>query len=124
MNRPARFLISCAIAICSGNSASAQTYLQPTPPPQITADGAPWYVSRQPVMYAGNDYYPAGPQVHFNGDEMVPSGFYQGVQLYAQTTIEPYSMVFVPLSGGLMQPYQRRRDGELAGTTGLKLEVK
>jgi hypothetical protein len=56
--------------------------------------------------------------VHFNGDEMVRSGFYMGIPLYTRTTIEPYSVVFVPLSGGLMQPYERRREGELAGTAG------
>jgi hypothetical protein len=118
MNGSVRFVICCAIAICSVQAVSAQATLRPTPPPQIAADEEPWYLAGEPVMYAGNIYYPAGPQVHFNGDEMVPSGFYRGVPLYAQTTIEPYSKVFVPLAGRLMQPYERRREGELAGTTG------
>jgi hypothetical protein len=56
--------------------------------------------------------------VHFNANEMVPSGFYQGIPLYSKTTIEPYSIVYVPLQGGLMQPYERPRTGELAGTVG------
>src|SRR5262249_28508135 len=29
-----------------------------------------------------------------------------------------YSVVFVPVSGGLLQPYERRREGEVAGTVG------
>ena len=69
-------------------------------------------------MYAGNFYYPAGAQVHFNGNEMVRTGFYQGVPLYSKTTIEPFSIVFVPVRGGLMQPYERRRTGEIAGLSG------
>lgn len=41
-----------------------------------------------------------------------------GVPLYTRTTIEPYSIVYVPLAGGRMQPYQRPRTGELTGTAG------
>jgi hypothetical protein len=49
---------------------------------------------------------------------MVRTGTYDGVPLYSRTTIEPNSVVYVPLSGGRMQPYERRRDGQLAGTVG------
>jgi hypothetical protein len=38
--------------------------------------------------------------------------------LYMDTTIEPYSVVLVPVRRGLMQPYERRRQGDLVGTTG------
>jgi hypothetical protein len=62
-------------------------------------------------------YYPAGPVVFFNGDVMVRTGHYNGVPLYADTTIEPFSIVYVPVSRGLMQPYERRRQGDMAGTT-------
>jgi hypothetical protein len=34
------------------------------------------------------------------------------------TTLEPFSVVYVPLTRGLMQPYERPRQGSLAGTTG------
>lgn len=118
MNGPARLVICCALAIGSATAAVAQMNLRPTPPPAVTAETEPWYLNGEPVMYEGNIYYPAGPEVHFNGDEMVRSGFYRGVPLYIKTTIEPYSVVFVPLAGGLMQPYERLRNGDLAGTTG------
>jgi hypothetical protein len=75
-------------------------------------------VAGEGIVFAGNWYYPAGAQVFFNRYEMVRSGFYRGIPLYTRTTIEPFSLVFVPLSGGLMRPYERRRSGELAGTTG------
>src|SRR5947208_1010689 len=49
---------------------------------------------------------------------MIRTGDFLGIPLYARTTIEPYSVVFVPIGGGMLQPYERRREGELAGTVG------
>jgi hypothetical protein len=108
----------CVFVICSGRGALAQSTLRPAPPPLVTAETQQWYQTGEPLFYAGNYYYPAGAQVHFNGNEMVRTGFYQGVPLYSRTTIEPFSIVFVPVRGGVMQPYERRRDGELAGLSG------
>lgn len=118
MNGPARLVISCAIVFCAAGAAQAQPTLQTNPQPFVTAESEPWYQNAEPVMFAGNIYYRVGPQVHFNGNEMVRSGFFQGVPLYARTTVEPFSLVYVPLSGGLMQPYERRRTGDMAGTSG------
>ena len=118
MNGPARLLIYCAITMASAIPAFAQSSLQPTPQPAVTAETQTWYLNGDPVPFAGNLYYPAGSQIHFNPNEMVRTGFYQGVPLYTRTTIEPNSMVFVPLPGGLMRPYELRRTGELAGTAG------
>jgi hypothetical protein len=49
---------------------------------------------------------------------MVLTGFYGSVPIYADATLEPHSLVFVPVGRGLMQPYERRRSGDLVGTTG------
>jgi hypothetical protein len=92
--------------------------LHPTPAPTVTAEEAPWYLNGEPITYAGNLYYPSGPQVFFNPNEMVRSGFYDGIPLYTRTTIEPFSKVYVPLRGGRLQPYERPRAGELTGTAG------
>ena len=91
---------------------------RPTPMPTATADNEPWFVDRIPLLFGGNLYFPAGPRVHFNQNEMVRTGIYGSIPLYVRTTLEPRSVIFVPLSGGLMQPYERRRSGELAGTEG------
>lgn len=99
-------------------SAGGQTLVQPTPAPAVTAESEPWFVSREPLFFAGTLYFPAGPQVHFNRNEMVTVGSYGAVPVYVRTTLEPRSVIFVPLTGGLMQPYERRRSGELAGTEG------
>ena len=98
--------------------ASAQIQSRPTDAPIVTADNESWYVNREPIQFAGDLYYPAGAAVFFNGNTMVRSGHYNGVPLYANTTLEPSSVVFVPVSRGLMQPYERLREGNLAGTTG------
>jgi hypothetical protein len=98
--------------------AGAQVLLQPTPPPLVTADNEPWFLAGDPITWSGDYYFPSGPQVFFNGNQMVRSGSYRGIPLYTDTTLEPYSIAYVPLGGGLMQPYERRRAGERAGTTG------
>jgi hypothetical protein len=98
--------------------ALAQVQSRPTDPPIVTADNESWYQFREPLQFAGDAYYPAGPVVFFNGNTMVRTGHYNGVPLYADTTLEPYSIVYVPVRRGLMQPYERLRRGDLAGTTG------
>jgi hypothetical protein len=118
MNRTAGLFICCTFTFCLAQQAFAQLTLRDTRPPAVTADSESWYQSGAPITYEGDYYYPAGPKLHFIPSEMVRTGHFRGIPLYARTTIEPYSIVFVPVAGGMMQPYERRRDGELAGTEG------
>ncbi len=97
--------------------AAAQIQSRPTDAPIVTADNESWYVNREAIQFAGDLYYPAGAAVFFNGNTMVRTGHFNGVPLYADTTLEPYSVVYVPLERGIMQPYERPRQGSLAGTT-------
>jgi hypothetical protein len=117
MSRPAQ-LVLLVLSLAVTSPAVAQISMQSTPPPTVTAENESWYVTNDPVVFAGTNYYPAGPSIHFLSNEMVLSGFFRGVPLYTRTTIEPYSIVFVPVAGGLMRPYERRRSGDLVGTTG------
>ena len=98
--------------------ATAQVISRPTDPPIVTAENDSWYRLGEPIIFAGDVYYRAGAAVFFNGNTMVRTGHYNGVPLYADTTIEPYSIVYVPIGRGLLQPYERRRQGALAGTAG------
>lgn len=98
--------------------ATAQVMFVPTPQPTIVADAEDWYRAGEPIPFADSLYYPAGAIQHFDGNRMVRSGSYRGVPLYTDKFLDLYSKIFVPLSGGLMQPYERRREGPLAGTTG------
>lgn len=96
----------------------AQVNSRPTDPPIVTAENDQWYRRGEPIVFSGDFYYPAGAVVFFNGDVMVRTGYYNGVPLYSDSTLEPYSIVFVPIGRAQMQPYERRRTGDLAGTSG------
>jgi hypothetical protein len=102
-------------------SGNAQVYSFETPPPAVTAANAPWQLSGEPVFHAGNFYYPTGPTVFFDGRVMVRVDTWFGVPLYQDSTLEPYSVIFVPVGGNQMRPYERRRDRELAGTVGSRV---
>ncbi|HEX5107821.1 MAG TPA: hypothetical protein VFV95_05220 [Vicinamibacterales bacterium] len=107
-----------ALALLTAAPAFAQVNSRPTDPPIVTAENESWYRLAEPVQFAGDLYYPAGATVFFNGNVMVRTGHYNGIPLYADTTIEPYSIVYVPVARGVMQPYEKPRRGDLAGTTG------
>src|SRR5215204_4246847 len=107
-----------AVLVAVGSPAAAQVQSRPTDPPLVTASNESWYVLREPVQFAGELYYPAGAAEFFNGNTMVRTGHYNGVPLYADSTVEPFSIILVPVDRGLMQPYERVRNRDLAGTTG------
>ena len=77
--------------------------------------------ARQPIPFAGDLYYPACAVTFFNANQMVRTGFSNGTPLYVDTTLEPYSVIYVPIGRGQVQPYERRRAGALAGTTGSRM---
>src|ERR671924_587657 len=110
------FKITAVLLFLAAAPLAAQIQSRPTDPPIVTAVNESWYQLREPIQFAGELYYPAGPTVFFNGNSMVRTGHYNGVPLYADTTVEPYSIVYVPIAGGLMQPYERVRRGELASS--------
>jgi hypothetical protein len=111
-------LVITLLATFATGFVTAQIMLTPTPAPTIVADSADWYRAGEPISYGDSLYYPAGAIRHFDGNRFVRSGSHRGVPLYIDPFIEPYGKIFVPLSGGLLQPYERRRDGALAGSTG------
>jgi hypothetical protein len=114
---PRQLLVVVLLVVVSA-IARAQIIWQPTSPPLVTAEHEPWFLDAEPLIWSGAYYYPAGAVVFFNGNQMVRSGSFRGVPLYTDATREALSIVYVPVAGGLMQPYERRRSGELAGTTG------
>ncbi len=116
-----RILALSVVAVLCATAAVAQVNYQPTSPPDTSATDRAWYRSGDPIPFAGDLYYQTGPTIYFNGDTMVPTGTYDGVTLYADTTLEPYSLVYVPIGGNLLRPYERLRAGNLAGTTGSRM---
>jgi hypothetical protein len=113
-------LLGCCLIVATGlpKVGNAQVSYQPTPAPLVTAASATWQINGEPLFFAGSFYYPTGPVVFFDGQLMARVGEYLTVPLYADTTFEAYSRVFVPIGGARMKPYDRRRAGPLAGTVG------
>jgi hypothetical protein len=101
-----------------GTTGSAGVTWRPAPMPSVSAASADWYQAREPILVAGEWYYPAGATRFFDRFAMVQVGSYGGVPLYADTTLEPHSILYVPIGRGLLQPYERPRAGPLAGTVG------
>jgi hypothetical protein len=119
----ARALVVAASLVLIPSAARAQMIWQPAPPPLVTADNTSWFVAGDPVEWNGDRYYPGGAAQFFNAFQMVRSGSFKGIPLYTDTTLQPNSIVFVPLSGGRMQPYERTIPGTVAGTTGSRPPV-
>jgi hypothetical protein len=87
---------------------NAQAERLPEPPPLVTAANADWQIRGEPIFFAGTFYWPAGPDAFFDGAAMVRTGQYDGIPLYASPFLEPYSVVYVPIGGGIVRPYMRR----------------
>jgi len=117
VRRAHHFALAVALLVTPRVTA-AQVLYQPTSPPLVTAENTTWFQSGEPIEWNGDVYYAAGAVQGFNGYQMVRSGSYRGIPLYIDSTLEPYSIVFVPMTGARMRPYERRRTGTLAGTTG------
>jgi len=107
-----------ALLLLIPTAGHAQVVWQPTTAPLVTAENTTWFPAGEPVEWNGDLFYPGGAVQSFNRYQMVRSGSFRGIPLYTDTMLEPNSIVFVPLSGGRMQPYERLRAGVLAGTTG------
>ena len=109
----------CLVIVTGGLlSASPAAAQLSSPMPAITAEYESWYLSNSPINVGGVVYYPAGPVTHFNRNEMVFTGLFERIPIFKRTTQEPGSVVYLPLAGGLVRPYERRRSGDLAGTVG------
>lgn len=107
--RAIQVIVVAIVALLGARVGNAQLFQVPTPAPQVTAASADWQLGGEPIFYAGEVYVPSGPTVFFDGNVMVRTGDYEGVPLYANATLEQYSVVFVPVGRNEMRPYERRR---------------
>jgi len=105
-------------AVLLPKTGSAQVFSFRTPPPEVTAASADWQINSDAIVVSGMIYYPTRAFRMFDGQVMAQVGTFDAIPVYADTTLEPYSLLYVPIGGARMREYERRRDGELAGTTG------
>jgi len=106
------------VAVLLPTTGNAQVYRFRTPSPEVTAAAADWQIRGEPIMVEGVLYYPTRETRFFDGQVMAQVGIYQRVPVYADATLEPYSVLYVPVGRETMRMYERKRDRELAGTTG------
>jgi hypothetical protein len=83
---------------------------------RFASSGSDFRFSGEPVVIVGASYYPSGPTVFFDGAVMVRSSSFKGVPIYVDGTRDPYNVVYVPIGGKLMRPYERRRTDQVADT--------
>jgi hypothetical protein len=107
-------LVVVSVALLLPTIGNAQTDKFPEPAPQVTAANVDWQIRGEPIFYASNFYWPTGPTIFFDGRVMVRTGQYEGIPLYADPFLQPYSVVYVPVGGNVIRPYIRRQPG--AGT--------
>ena len=64
MKRTVGLLLCASFAVgLFATRVETQIKLQPTQPPTVTAENEPWYQMREPVIFAGEYYYPAGAAI-------------------------------------------------------------
>jgi len=111
-------LVAALLAVLAPTPVTAQVTQVQTPAPKVTAAAATWQLNSEPIILGADVYFPTGDRVFFDGNVMKQVGQFAGVPLYADATELPNSLVYVPVAGSTMRRYERRRDGELAGTEG------
>jgi hypothetical protein len=99
------------------NVGNAQVLRFRTPPPDVSAAAAEWQINSTPIVVGGLSYDATRAFRLFDGQVMSQTGLFEGVPVYSDTTIEPYSELYVPVGNGRMRVYERRRERELAGKT-------
>jgi hypothetical protein len=115
---PTQSLFVLLLAVLVIRDPSASQVYQETAPPVVNAGAADWQIRGDPVFYAGTFYYPTGPNVFFSGSTMVATGMFRGVPLYEDTTLQPFSRVYVPIGGSMMRPYEQRPPSEYPAAVG------
>lgn len=109
------------VALLLPKVGNAQVYQFRTPNPQVTAANAAWQINGETIVFQGLVYHPTRESRLFDGQVMAQIGTYLGVPIYADTTLEPFSVVYVPVGRDAMRAYERLRDRDLAGTTGSRV---
>jgi hypothetical protein len=105
------------------NIGSAQVYQTKTPTPPVSAQYELWQFNDEPIMVNGLIYFPTRERRFFDGEIMSQVGVYRRVPVYADVTLEPHSVIYLPIGRSTMRGYERRREGELAGTTGSRMSA-
>src|ERR671931_143627 len=95
------------VAVLLPAAGRAQAFQFRSPAPEVSAATAMWQISGEPIIVQGLVYRPTREYRLFDGQVMTEVGIYQGVPVYTDTTLEVYSLVYVPVGGQRMRTYER-----------------
>jgi hypothetical protein len=84
----------------------------------VNAATADWQLNSEPIIVSSTLFRATRATRMFDGQVMVQVGVYQRIPVYADVTLEPNSVVYVPVARNQLRVYERRRDHDLAATTG------
>jgi hypothetical protein len=114
------FVLGCfaIVTVLVPKVGSAQGSPHRTAPPQVNAATADWQLNSEPIIVSSTLFQATRATRMFDGQVMVQVGVYQRVPVYADVTLEPNSVVYVPVARNQLRVYERRRDHDLAATTG------
>lgn len=106
------------LAVLVPTVGKADAYPLRTAPPEVTAAAADWQLNSEPIIVSSTLFQPTRATRMFDGQVMVQVGVYQRIPVYADVTLEPNSIIYVPVGRNQLRVYERRRDHDLAATTG------
>jgi len=82
------------------------------PNPDAVAATADWQINNEPIVAQGLTYYPTRESRMFDGTVMSQIDVYKGVPVYADVSISPFTLAYVPLTPTRMRTYERGPDGD------------
>jgi hypothetical protein len=82
------------------------------PNPDAVAATADWQINNEPIVAQGLTYYPTRESRMFDGQVMSQIDVYKGVPVYADVSISPFTLAYVPLTPTRMRTYERGPDGD------------
>src|SRR5262245_60594816 len=100
------------VAVSIAARASGQGMQLRTPDPDAVAYGAEWQVNDEPIVASGLTYYPTREIRMFDAQVMTQIDVYQGVPVYADMSMTPFLLAYVPLTPTRLRTYERGPDGE------------
>jgi len=106
------------MAVLCAQSADAQALQAQTPAPEVNAATATWQIENEPIVVAGLTYYPTRETRLFDSQVMMQVDVYRGVPIYADSSLEAFTIVYVPLSRDRMRTYERPHDPNFAASSG------
>jgi hypothetical protein len=98
--------LSVTLALLLPKTALAQVIQLRAPAPEVTAADAAWQIAGEPIVVAGLVYNATRETRMFDGQVMTQIDVYQRVPVYADTTREPFTIVFVPVSRDRVRAYE------------------